>query len=139
MIDLTASYPSDAFKQRLAAGLAEMSRHEGPYLVNCVEGKDRTGFVCMLLQALCGAGYDEMLSDYMETYGNYYGITEQGDPASYGAISDLNFNGMLRYLAGVDEKADLSAIDYAGPARDYLREGGMTDEQIDALVARLTA
>ena len=24
--------------------------------------------------------------------------------------------------------ADLAGIDYAGPARDYLREGGMTDE-----------
>ena len=33
----------------------------------------------------------------------------------------------------------LAGIDYAGPARDYLCEGCMTDGQIDALVAGLTA
>ena len=139
MLDLSVSYSSDDFAQKLAAGLIEMSEHEGPYLVHCLEGKDRTGFVCALLEALCGATYDEMLDDYMITYQNYYGITRESDPDKYDVIADLNLNGMLQYLAGVDDDADLSAIDYSGYARDYLVNGGMTDEQVDALVQRLTA
>ena len=45
--------------------------------------------------------------------------------------------GGARDLAKVDEGADLTSIDYTEPARDYMRSGGMTDEQIDAFVARL--
>lgn len=45
--------------------------------------------------------------------------------------------GGARDLAKVDEGADLTCIDYTEPARDYMRSGGMTDEQIDAFVARL--
>lgn len=33
----------------------------------------------------------------------------------------------------------LATASFAEPARAYLRMGGMTDEQIDALVARITA
>lgn len=138
LLNLSASYPSDEFAQTLAKGLVDMSQHDGPYLVHCIEGKDRTGFVCILLEALCGATYDEMLADYMKTYDNYYGINPQSDPEKYDAISGLNFDGMLQYLANADDGADLAAIDYTEPARNYLRKGGMTDEQIDALVKRLT-
>lgn len=53
------------------------------------------------------------------------------------AIKELNFDGMLRYLANVDDQANLQSIDYVEPARYYLRSSGMTDEQIDALIARI--
>ena len=138
-LDLSASYPTTAFAQTLCAGLVDMSQHEGPYLIHCIEGKDRTGFVCALLEALCGATYDEIVADYMITYDNYYGITKESAPDKYNAIVDLNINGMLAFLAGVDDKAtDLRTISYADPARNYLKSGGMSDEQIDALVARIS-
>ena len=138
MLDLTSSFPSEEFAETLVGGLIDMSAHEGPYLVHCVEGKDRTGFVCALLEALCGASYAEMLADYMETYANYYGVTLESDPDKYAAISDITIDGMLRYLASVEDGTDLSAIDFTEPARDYLRAGGMTDEQIDALAEKIT-
>ncbi|MBQ3302876.1 MAG: tyrosine-protein phosphatase [Eggerthellaceae bacterium] len=137
-LDLSASYPSQQFAETLASGLVQMSQHDGPYLAHCSEGKDRTGVVCALLEALCGASYDELAADYMTTFGNYYGITQKEDPVKYDAIVHLNLDGILSFLAGVDDEADLSAIDYIEPARAYLKMGGMTDEQIDALVARLS-
>ena len=138
-LDMTVSYPSEENARKLAAGLIEMSTHGGPYLIHCLEGKDRTGFVCLLLEALCGASYDEMVADYMTTYDNYYGITRESEPSKYDAIVDLHPNGMLRFLAGADKEADLTSIEYAQPARDYLKAAGMTDEQIDTLVDRLTS
>ena len=138
LLDLPANYTSQEFKDKLSAGLAELLSHDGPYLVHCVEGKDRTGFVCILLEALAGASYDEIKTDYMKTYDNYFGINEQSDPESYQAIAKLYFEGMLAHLADVDEESvDLSAIDYKETATNYLRECGMTDEQIAALVDRL--
>lgn len=138
-LDLSASYPSPSYEQSLAAGLVTLSQHDGPYLVHCIEGKDRTGFVCILLEALCGASYDEIVADYMETYANYYGITAESNPERYDAIRSLNCDGMLQFLAGVDGQADLASLSFVEPAKNYLRTGGMTDEQIDALRAKLTA
>ena len=78
-----------------------------------------------------------MFSDYMITYDNYYGITQQSDPVRYGVIARTNFDSMLRHLPGMED-ADLATASFAEPARAYLRMGGMTDEQMDALVARIT-
>ncbi len=139
LLNLNANYTSDAFAQTLASGLVDLSSNDGPYLIHCVEGKDRTGFVCALLEALCGATYDEMLTDYMITCDNYYGITRKSDPSKYEAISQLNLDNMLAYIAHAEDGADLSSIDYTQGAREYLRAGGMSDEQIDELIARLTS
>lgn len=139
MLDLPSSYPTETYAKKLAAGLVEMTKHEGPYLIHCVEGKDRTGFVCILLESLAGASYDEMQADYMATYANYYGITKESDPERYSIISNLYFDGMMLFLAGVDDGTDLRFIDFSGPARNYLLNGGMSSEQVDALVARIRA
>ncbi|MBR1827892.1 MAG: tyrosine-protein phosphatase [Atopobiaceae bacterium] len=137
-IDLSASYPSLSFAEKLSDGLVEMSQHDGPYLVHCIEGKDRTGFVCMLLEALCGASYDEIADDYMTTFANYYGITKESDPTKYNAIVHLNLDGMLSFIAEAGDSSDLTSLDYAPYARHYLKRGGMTDEQIDALIAKIS-
>lgn len=136
-INLGADYPSTSYAQKLASGLVALSEHDAPYLVHCVEGKDRTGFVCMLLEALAGASYEEMLADYMITYDNYYGITAQTDPARFDTIAHTVFDCMLEHLPGM-EGVDVHTADFVEPARAYLRRGGMTDEQIDTLVARIT-
>ena len=171
LLDLSASYPSATFAEKLAAGLRLMMDADGPAYVHCIEGKDRTGFVCILLEALCGATYDEMIDDYMVTFANYYKITEESDPAKYAAIVGLNPDGMLRFLASLppagllgapapelsstyieedyadrpllfalpEPEEDLRDINYAPYARSYLKAGGMTDEEIDALVTWLCA
>lgn len=169
LLDLSASYPSQAFAEKLADGLRQMTDAEGPAYVHCIEGKDRTGFVCILLEALCGATYDEMIDDYMITFANYYKITEESEPAKYAAIIGLNPDGMLRFLASLppagllgapapqlsslyiaedepdrpllfaspEPEEDLRDINYAPYARSYLKAGGMTDQEIDALIAWL--
>lgn len=133
---LNTNFTSAAFGQKLAAGLIAMAEHEGPYLVHCTEGKDRTGFVCLLLEALCGAGYDEIAADYMMTYDNYYGITRQSDAARYDVIVEHVLDPMVRLL--VPDGADLAAADLQSGAETYLRGIGMTDAQIAALASALS-
>ena len=135
---LAANYQADLYKKNLADGLRKMMTEEGPYYVNCTEGKDRTGFVCILLEALAGATYKEIEKDYMISYENYYGVSEASDYTKYLIISSLKLGDMLQYLAGLTENDDLTKVDYSVYARNYLISAGMTAKEIDDLVALLT-
>ena len=136
-IALNMNYGSEEFRAKVAGGLARMAETEGPYLVHCTEGKDRTGFVCLLLEALCGAGYEEIKEDYTITYYNYYRITEETEKTRYDVIVECVLDPMIRSLSG-EENADISAMDLAGCAERFLLEGGMSAEQIALLKERLT-
>ncbi len=135
---LNTNFTSEAFTRKLAAGLIAMAEQDGPYLVHCTEGKDRTGFVCMLLEALCGAGYDEIVDDYMITYDNYYRITAASDPDRYNVIVEHVLDPMIRILVP-DADTALPDADLAAGAADYLLAAGMDDGQLALLRSRLTA
>ena len=65
---------SKNFQQRLARGIKFMIENEPPFLIHCHLGKDRTGFVCALIECLTGAEADEIELDYMRSFYNYFGI-----------------------------------------------------------------
>ena len=136
-IALNMNFASADFQQKLTNGLIDLTEHEGPYLVHCTEGKDRTGFVCLLLEALCGASYEEIVADYMITYDNYYGITKETDAARYDVIVEHVLNPMIQVVAG--EGADITTADLKAGAEAFLQNAGMTADQIAALEARLAA
>ena len=102
-----------------------------------MEGKDRTGYVCALLEGLCGATYEEIVADYLITYDNYYGITKQKDPDRYNVIVREVLEPMMQAVTGED--ADLVTADFAAAAEAYLLNAGMTKQQIEALRANLSA
>lgn len=135
-ISLSMNYLSDEFCRKIADGFTEMARHDGPYLIHCTEGKDRTGFVCMLLEALTGAGYQEMADDYMLTYDNYYKITMSSEPEKYQTILSKNLDAMLLFLSGTPD-TDIRNSDMSEFARNYLLAGGMEPEDIDTLITKL--
>lgn len=47
--------------------LTVLERAEGPSLVHCVAGKDRTGFAVALVQRLLGVHEDDVMADYLLT------------------------------------------------------------------------
>ncbi len=136
-IALNMNYLSDEFASKIAQGFIDISSKEGPYLIHCTEGKDRTGFVCMLIEALAGAGYQEIADDYMVTYDNYYEINEVKDPRKYKVILEKNLDAMLKFVVG-DEKVDIKTAELSGYARSYLLKAGMSNEQIDRFLRRIT-
>ncbi len=137
-VALNTNFTSDEFRGKLAEGLTAMAEAEGPFYVHCTEGKDRTGFVCMLLEALCGASYDEIEADYMTTYRNYYKLTEESDQSRYHIIVDELLIPMIEGL--FDEPvADVTNADLSKVAESYLKSGGMTDKMIDRLRTLLEA
>ncbi|MBQ1534748.1 MAG: tyrosine-protein phosphatase [Erysipelotrichaceae bacterium] len=135
-IALNMNYLSQEFAEKIAQGFIEICEKEGPYLIHCTEGKDRTGFVCMLVEALAGADYRSIVDDYMLTYDNYYKINETKEPLKYRIIKEQNIDEMLRFL--VYDGSDIETADLSFYARGYLENAGMSQEQIDLFLERIT-
>ena len=131
-IGLNMNYGSDDFKKKVCDAFVKMTKVDGPYLVHCTEGKDRTGYVCMLLEALSGASYDEIVEDYMITYDNYYGINKTSDEKRYTVIIENLLNPMIESVVN-DESVDIKTADLSKYATDMLKSVGMTEDEINAL------
>ena len=135
---LKADPTANDYNDRLIEALKELPSHPAPYVVHCMEGKDRTGYVCALLEGLCGATYEEIVADYLVTYYNYYRITPDKNPELCNTLVSLRLNTCLMYYAGVEDESQLSGINYAQAFSNYLLSHGMIKQQLDALVQVLT-
>ena len=135
---LKADPTADDYNNRLIEALKQLPSRPAPYVVHCMEGKDRTGYVCALLEGLCGATYEEIVADYLVTYDNYYDINPAKDPVLCNTLVSLRLNTCLMFYANVSDEAQLPNIDYAKAFSSYLLSHGMTQQQLDALVHALT-
>ena len=135
---LKADPTATDYNDRLITALKELPSHPAPYVVHCMEGKDRTGYVCALLEGLCGATYEEMVDDYLITYANYYEVTPEKDPKVCDALISLRLNMCLMHYAGVEDEAQLPNVDYAKAFSSYLLSHGMTQQELDNLIEALT-
>lgn len=109
---------------KIAEGLRFALAHEGPICIHCTEGKDRTGYLCAVLELLCGASHEEMLADYMTSFSNYYGLTPDN-----GAWAPLITSFEKSLVSGCGEDLD---------AASYLMRCGLSQQEIDALILRLS-
>ena len=135
---LKADPTATDFNNRLIVALKELPARPAPYVVHCMEGKDRTGYVCALLEGLCGATYEEMVADYLITYKNYYKRNPVTDPEACNTLVTLKLNPCLMHYAGVADESQLPNVDYAKAFSAYLLSHGMSQQQLDALVQALT-
>ena len=133
-LNMAMDFTAEDFKSKLAEGLRFIVSHNGPYLIHCIEGKDRTGFVAAALECLMGADVEEIVEDYMISFYNFYGVepgTEQ-----YDQIAKSNIEATLARVFGVGSIRD-DGIDLQACAEAYLLDTGMSEEEIDALKDRL--
>ena len=136
-IDLTGNFYSEEFAYSNAKGLTFLARNEAPYCIHCTEGKDRAGFTAMLLEALMGATLDEIISDYMISFYNYYGIDKEHEPKRYQAVLDINLIEMLFHITRAESVEQLEQINLETAVTAYLIEAGMSQEDIVMLKQKL--
>ena len=134
-LGMGAAYKSEDFSAKLKRLFEAILLNDGPYYIHCLEGKDRTGFVCMVIEALCNATYDELIDDYFETYKNYYGI-EKGT-TKYEAIKKLHIDEMIQYAFSFDKTED-GEYPYYNKINAYLLNIGLTQDQIDGVREKLS-
>lgn len=133
---LYAPAPIYFFGERFNRVVVEMVRymisHEGPYLIHCWEGKDRTGYIVAILLSLIGASRDEIVNDYIESYVNFFKI-EKG--------SEVYMRIALRIYHMIQKGFDIKTfdnVDLQKEAYHYLLRIGLTEKEIDRLVEILT-
>lgn len=127
----TMDFTLDENRQKLAQGLRFMAENPGVYDIFCKEGKDRTGYVLVLLEGLMGATAEEMEHDYMLSFYNYYG-TEPGSEAY-----DYLINGNFVKITQMNMGADPREPDFRQKVETYLKELGLTDAEITQLKTNL--
>lgn len=137
-LNMGVDIAGEDFGGKLAEGLRFLSKNNGPYLIHCTEGKDRAGFVSAVLESLMGAKLDEVVADYMTTYENYYKVKEGSE--QYRSIADSNITASLTtVVCGYKKGTDISKVDLAKAAEDYLKKCGMTSDEIAALKKKLSS
>ena len=107
-LGMMTDFVSDEFAEMIVRGLSFLSGQETPYLIHCTEGKDRTGFASMIVEMLMGASEEEIVSEYLLSYMNYYHLDMEADAEKLGMIAEKNVRKMLLIVTSLENSADIN-------------------------------
>jgi protein tyrosine/serine phosphatase len=130
----------DARPELFAAAVAAIAdAPPGAVVVHCAGGKDRTGLVTALALAVAGADKEVVAADYALT-------EERLEPLMRTHLAKIEDDGareQFRKYQATPAANMLDVLDHLedehGSVADYLRSGGLTDEQLGRLRGRLRA
>lgn len=131
---ISNDYQAEKNNKMIVEGLNELISNDCPCLIHCLEGKDRVGYELAIIESLCNATYEEIVDDYMLTYDNYYGINKNSDIEKYNYIKETNIDAMLKFITN---SKDLDKVNYQEAAKIFLINYGMSEENVNALIAKL--
>lgn len=146
--ELGVDYTSSSNQEKLREVFEYLIEADTPVYIHCRQGKDRTGFVCILIEALAGAPREEIIQDYMLSYVNDYGIPEGS--AQYKTIQNKTIGRIFFQLESPEAFENVQSIDWdvlsdtdgdlQSATKAYLRDQlGMSEEQIEALQEKFSA
>ena len=121
-----------AQRAKIAEALTLVANADGPVLIHCTEGKDRTGWLAALMQLNAGASSKQVLSEYLKSNSYRAAAIKKAPTAAKRALLKVEAG----YLnAGLSElKKRYGGLD------GYLRDGlGLSTATIEALRAKLSA
>jgi len=133
-------------KEKTVQVLDAILDNDGAYLIHCNVGRDRTGFVVLLLQALCGCTAEEMSANEAQAFCNLCHIKE--GTQEYDVVVDCTYDRNMYLIANPDKiddmftidwnNIDVSSVDTAKAAYSYCTTYlGMSSVDVDALIAKL--
>jgi hypothetical protein len=122
----------DQFGGKLNRGVKFIIDHEGPYLIHCMQGIDRTGFFVMLLEMMMGANKDEIVDDYMASFSGRPGF-EKG--SRYYKRERSYFIAVLKKLNGGKSVKNNILVQIA--EKYLLKNAGLIQFEIERLRTRL--
>lgn len=135
-LNMGHDYPSEAFLEDMRNGLDFLGEYQGPYLIHGTQGVERTGYVCMVLEALMGASREEIVADYMRSYADYYQLSS--DTQIWRTMERQAVRHLMQFTGAADETA-LDTLDLARATERYLLDTvGLKQEQVDALKVNLS-
>jgi protein tyrosine/serine phosphatase len=139
MVDLYVDMV-DTRPELFAAALAAIAEAPpGAVVVHCAGGKDRTGLVTALALTVAGADKEVVAADYALTEERLEPLMRE----HLARIADDQVREQFREYQSTPAANMLTVLEHLetehGSIEDYLRSGGMTEEQLSALRERLVA
>lgn len=124
-------------RERFGAALGAIADAEGPVVIHCMGGKDRTGLVAALLLRLAGVSLDEIGRDYALS-GPNLALTLESWLADAPTEVDRHRREKLSQTPADTMRRVLPAIEARyGSVVGYLQAGGLSAAQVDRLRTRL--
>ena len=124
------------------AYLNALAQGDGPTLINCMAGKDRTGLGVALVHKLLGVHEDDLLADYLltnhpEDFERRFALMGETVRRTYGPrLDDAGLRTLLQVSPDYLEKAWQAIQDRHGHVEAYVRDALGVDE---ATIAKLRA
>jgi hypothetical protein len=143
--DMAAMYHTliDYHGERIAEAVTAIARVEGPALVHCAIGKDRTGLVVALTLLAAGYSRDVVVQDYSLSGPRQPSFlrratTKRMATEGIEAQTPAGREYLRRNLDSPPEILDgvLDYLEFAGGWRTYLLGHGVSEVDLDALAAR---
>jgi protein tyrosine/serine phosphatase len=132
LFDFDNKEENDIFKDKLKQGFLFMIKHNGPYLIHCNAGNDRTGFVIAIIEGLMGAGIKEILYDYLLSFGKDFADSEIGFN-----INTVKF--LLEQLNAILNGKIEDISNFQSNIENYfLKDIGLSRDELELLKERLT-
>jgi len=114
-------------EKKLKTALQFIINHQGPYLIHCFAGVDRTGFFSALLEALMGENLKKIYKNYLSAFNFNRGILSNIEKYSKMKI-------FLRQLKKIWHGDNIVKINIQTATERYLLSDiGLTYEEIDKL------
>ena len=102
------------FGKKLKKGLQFIAASEGPWLVHCHAGVDRTGFFSIVLEALMGAAVDEIAHDYLLSFNSIF------DSSIHGDVNKKDLHVVMRLLSVMGNGMEINDQNLQSIAEHYL-------------------
>lgn len=83
-----------------------------PIYVHCNEGKDRTGFIIMVFEAMSGVPIEDIVADAMLTFKNYYNVSIVNNREKYDTLANLLIYRQVYSILIENPSKELSKINW---------------------------
>ena len=134
---LSANYHDEKYAKTIIELLRFIINNDGPFLFHCSEGKDRTGFLSIIICCILNKAIDYIEDDYMKTYDVYYRINKDTNRKSYDAIKTLYFDEMMTYICNDKDYTKLSKEEISEYGKQYLIRNSMNIKEIDIFLQKI--
>jgi protein tyrosine/serine phosphatase len=127
------SITSVNFRGKLKKALQFIIATEGPWLIHCHAGVDRTGFVCMVLESFMGAALDDVINDYLESFNSGF------ESSIYAQTQKDDSTVAMQILSVMSNSQSINEQNLQNIAEAYLRSTiGLSGEEVELLRMKLS-
>jgi len=126
------SCTSPGFRKKLKEALQFIIHTEGPYLIHCHAGIDRTGFVCMVIESFMGAALNDVINDYLKSFNSIFESSVYEAKKADAAVA-------MQILSVMSDSQIINEQNLQHIAETYLRSRiGLSAEEVELLRLKLS-